>query len=164
MSSVPRVVLEGARGIHLECLKFRRTFSQNQFVNYCSLLCSRGSDRTEKVSSITACYLVAGEKTCPRSFSLATAIVLSPVTQLWLGSGSTCHSINNYWWNSPISNLTKICSVGLQLLCSNTRTDGRTDGRTEALHRMSLFSFVFLDREPPNILLKLTSHSCQFVR
>jgi hypothetical protein len=36
------------------------------------------TDRTENVSSIIACSLVAGGRTCPRSCSLATAAVLSP--------------------------------------------------------------------------------------
>jgi hypothetical protein len=36
-------------------------------------------DRTENVSSVTACSLVAGETTSPQSSSLATAFVLSPI-------------------------------------------------------------------------------------
>jgi hypothetical protein len=38
----------------------------------------RGTDRAGNVSSITACSIVAGEK-FQLSFSLATAVVLSPV-------------------------------------------------------------------------------------
>jgi hypothetical protein len=38
-----------------------------------------GTDSTENVSSITACYFVAGETACPQSCSVATAVVLSPV-------------------------------------------------------------------------------------
>jgi hypothetical protein len=43
-----------------------------------SSLYSPGMDRTENVSSIIACSVVAGE-ICPQSCSLATAVVLSPV-------------------------------------------------------------------------------------
>jgi hypothetical protein len=45
--------------------------------NYPSLH-SPGTDRTENVSSIIACYLIAG-KTCPQNCSPATVVVLSPV-------------------------------------------------------------------------------------
>jgi hypothetical protein len=43
------------------------------------LLYSPSTDRTENLSSIIACSLVAGETTCSQSCSLATAVVLSPV-------------------------------------------------------------------------------------
>jgi hypothetical protein len=46
---------------------------------YSSSLYSPGKDRTENVSFIIACFLVAGETTCPQSCSLATAVVLPPV-------------------------------------------------------------------------------------
>jgi hypothetical protein len=36
-------------------------------------------DRTENISFIFQCSLVAGEMTCPQSCSLATAVLLSPV-------------------------------------------------------------------------------------
>jgi hypothetical protein len=52
-----------------------------------SSLYKPGMDRTENVSSIIACSLVAGETTCPQSSSLATAVLLSPVytavTRTW---------------------------------------------------------------------------------
>jgi hypothetical protein len=39
-----------------------------------------GTDRTENISSIVACFLFVTETTtCPQSYSLATAVVLSPV-------------------------------------------------------------------------------------
>jgi hypothetical protein len=41
-------------------------------------LYSPGTDRTENVSTIIACSLVAGETRCLQSCSLATAVVLSP--------------------------------------------------------------------------------------
>jgi hypothetical protein len=47
--------------------------------NYKFSLCSPGTDRTENISSIIACSLVAGETACPQNCSLATAVVLSPV-------------------------------------------------------------------------------------
>jgi hypothetical protein len=46
---------------------------------YLSSLCNPGTDRTENVSSIIACSLVAGEATCPQSCSLATAVILSSI-------------------------------------------------------------------------------------
>jgi hypothetical protein len=52
-----------------------------------SSLYSPGTDRTENISSIIACSLVAGE-TCPQSCSLAKSVVLSPVytavTRQWV--------------------------------------------------------------------------------
>jgi hypothetical protein len=44
-----------------------------------SLLHSLSTDRTENVSSIIVCSIVAGETRCPQSCSLAAAVVLLPV-------------------------------------------------------------------------------------
>jgi hypothetical protein len=57
---------------------------------------SPGTDRTENVSSIIACSLVAGVTTCPQSCSLAALVVLSLFTQLLIGNGytCTCHNIS----------------------------------------------------------------------
>jgi hypothetical protein len=56
-----------------------RPFTQLIQSNYLVLVICPGTDRTENVSSIIACSLVAGETTCPQSCSIAMAIVLSPV-------------------------------------------------------------------------------------
>jgi hypothetical protein len=45
---------------------------------YCSLY-GPGTDRTENIAFIIVCSLIAGEAMCPQSFSLAMAVVLSPV-------------------------------------------------------------------------------------
>jgi hypothetical protein len=47
--------------------------------SYWSLIHSPGKDRTENVSSIIACSLVAGETARSQSCSLVTAVILSPV-------------------------------------------------------------------------------------
>jgi hypothetical protein len=52
--------------------------------------------RTENVTSIIAYSLVAGETTCPQGFSVATAVVLSPVYTAanwqWLHMSQYCSS------------------------------------------------------------------------
>jgi hypothetical protein len=49
--------------------------------------------RTESVSYIVACSLVAEETTCPQSCSLAKAVVLSPVYTGVIWQRSTCQNI-----------------------------------------------------------------------
>jgi hypothetical protein len=60
-----------------------------------------GTDRTENVSSIIACSIVAGATTCLQSCSLATAVILSPVytavTWQWIYMPQYTKTLNSEW-------------------------------------------------------------------
>jgi hypothetical protein len=75
------------------------------------LLYNLGTDRTENVSSIIACSVVAGETTCLQSCSLATAVILSPVytavTWQWVYMPQYTETLSSEW-------LSTVCTYAIR--------------------------------------------------
>jgi hypothetical protein len=96
-----------------------------------------GTDHRENASSIIPCYLVAGETTCPQSYSLATTIVpsccfgmyLHVAVHCWIGpthsqSGQPCCGTHTRRWSVRLClwiNTDNKCEKGLDCVATVPR-------------------------------------------